>query len=335
MRSVSQDPDNLLRWDGHRRGWTEVHFLKLNDPRSRTALWIRFSLHVPTSAAEEARAELWGIFFDGEDPTRGFALKRGLPCGALHAQRSPFCLTLAGASLTADRCVGELQDGQHRLAWGLRHSGAEEPYRVFPFDWLYRTPFPRTKIATPHPGAHFSGRVIADGLSIPLSSAPGLQEHLWGTEHAHRWAWGHCSAFREDPAAVWEGLDAQVALGPLRSPPLKLFVVRAFGRELRFNRPLQWVRNRSRCERERWRFTAECKAARLEGELWWKTAQVIGVTYHEPDGRPLWCHNTALASARLRILDADRRPLHVLTCEGMAMVERGERRADPAVAIWL
>lgn len=333
----AKEQANLLRWDGSRSGFYEVYFLKLNDARSRTAVWLRYTLTSPGSGGEAPRAELWGIFFDAADRRRHFALKRTFAIEQLRFDNNRFALELGPAGLSQGACHGELEDQRrgHRLRWELRFDSAAPPLFHLPHPRLYSAPLPKTKLVSPHVDACFDGWVEADGRRLEIAAAPGQQTHMWGTRHGLRWCWGHCSAFAEDPTAVWEGLDAQVAVGPLSSPPLKVFFLRHQGRWHRFNRLRQWLTNRSQWEVGRWTFEARSDALRMIGTVDCALEDLIGVTYTDTDGSPLWCNNTKIADIRIELSDPTGAELGRLTGRGTSALEFVDRRIVPEVPIWI
>lgn len=334
---TAKERANLLRWDGSRRGFYEVYFLKLNDRASRTACWLRYTLLSPRPDVGPPRAELWGIFFDAADPAGHFALKRSLPVDRLRWDSNRFRLSLGEAELRQTGCAGEIADAErgHRLAWGLSFDSASEALFHWPLEQMYTLALPKTKMVSPHPDARFTGWIQADGRRIELAGAPGQQTHMWGSQHGLRWCWGHCDAFDEDPEAVWEGLDAQVPLGPWASPHLKLFFLRFQGRWHKFNRPRMLLRNRSQYELGRWSFEAFNQELRLAGTIECELSDLLGVTYQDPDGRLLWCNNSKLATAHLEVSTPDGRALGRLTSQRACALEFVDRHIAPEVPVWI
>jgi hypothetical protein len=328
---------NLLRWDGSRQGFYEVYFLKFNDLASQTAGWLRYTLLSPQPKVGPPRAELWGIFFDARDPGAHFAVKKSLPIDQLRFDGNRFRLDLGEAYLAQNACRGEIVDAArgHRLAWDLGFDSASEPLFHLPHERLYTLALPKTKIVSPHVDARFCGTLTADDRTIELQAAPGQQSHMWGTQHGLRWCWGHCDAFAEDPAAVWEGLDAQVAVGPWSSPHLKVFFLRFAGAWHRFNKLSMWLSNRSTWEIGRWDFEAGSDRLRIMGTAECELADLLGVTYQDPDGRRLWCNNTKVASLSLQVQDPEGRELGRLTSRKACALEFVDRRIVPEVPVWI
>ena len=221
------------------------------------------------------------------------------------------------------------------MSWELSFDSPSPTLFHFPNQRLYDLPLPKTKVLSPHVDARFSGRLTADDRTIEPDAAPGEQAHLWGTQHGQRWVWGHCNTFVEDPDAVWEGLDAQVPLGPWSSPHLKIFFLRFDGRWHRFNALRMWLRNISHWEIGRWSFEAQNEQVRVSGTVECELNDLLGVSYVDPDGSPLWCNNTKIASIGLQVHDSSGRDLGSLTSRKGCALEFVDRRIVPEVPIWI
>ncbi len=181
--------------------------------------------------------------------------------------------------------------------------------------------------------ARFSGSIEAAGRRVEFKDAPGQQTHIWGSKHALRWAWGHCNAFKEDPGAVWEGLDSQIKLGPLTSPHLKVFYLKTGGREYLFNAVPLWIKNKSDWRLGRWTFEAKTKEIRIKGEVSSRPEGFVGVTYADPDGGALWCNNSKVADIRISLFGPKGERLGELTSEKGCALEFVDRRTYPEVPI--
>ncbi len=228
MNVPSREADNRLRWD-KRPGWYEVYYVKLNELRTGKAFWLRYTLTSP--AAGEPFCELWGVFFDPQNPENNFVLKDRFPIDELSSEDSPFRVSVAGSELRLDSCRGSISHEDHSLAWELELESKDPPFRMFPHSIMYKTPFPKTKFTSPHQNCRLSGKLKADGKEIDVADAPGEQAHIWGTEHALCWAWAHCNTFEQEPDAVFEGLAPRIKIGPARSPHLSMFYLKYQGKD--------------------------------------------------------------------------------------------------------
>lgn len=317
-----------LRWQPGRRPFYEVYFIKGNLVNSRQAFWLRYTLTAPRRHRGPDIAQLWGIFFDGERPERNFAVQQTLPGARLQWLAAENQLLVGDAGCSPAACSGSIDDAGrgHCLSWEFSLADAGAPLRHFAHPLMYRLPFPKTKLACPVWNGRLRGWLDVDGQRLELDDTPGQLEHLWGVEHALRWAWGHCNSFADAPGVVWEGLDAQVALGPVPSPHLKVFYLQIGERRYRFDRLDQWLRNRSSWEPFCWEFAAHGLGARLRGRATCRSEDVVVVTYSDPSGERLYCHNSKLADLDLHITDAAGNTLGSFTARGTAALEFVDRR---------
>jgi hypothetical protein len=328
-----KERDNLLCWDGKKRGFFEVYFLKFNDILTRTAGWLRYTLTSPLRG--DPYCELWGIFFDVAEPGRNFAVKERFPIARLTREKNRFALRIGEAALSQNACSGSIHDSArgHSLSWDLQFDSAGASLHQWPYPWMYTAPFPKTKMKSPHLDARFSGTLTAGGKSYKLDRIPGQQSHMWGAQHGLRWAWGHCNTFRDRPGTVWEGLDAQIKLGPFKSPHMKYFYLKTGGREYWFNDAVKLFSNKSDWKLGSWKFEARNRDIRMRGEVTSRMEEFVGVTYTDPDGEQLWCNNSKVADLKLELFHSDGRPMGELTAEQSAAAEYVDRKTYPEVPI--
>lgn len=336
MNTETLDELNRLRWDG-RSGHYEVYFLKLHDPATGTGIWLRYTLTAPRPGVGDARCEVWAVFSDPRRPGHHVAAKDTFPIRALQSNAAPFEIRIQDSHLDSTSCRGHAGTGPDgpRLAWDLRFEGTCEPLLHFPVRAMYRAGFPKTKVLSPHPLARFSGEITVEGRRLSVQDAPGQQSHLWGSRHALRWAWCNAGDFAEDATAVFEGLHSEIQAGPLRIPHILLFFLRLDGTWHRFASVRQCFSNRSRYRPEAWEFELDNGSLRVQGRASAERGAFAGVTYLDPPGARLYCHNTGLADLHLRVLDRRGNELRALNCRRGAAFETVERRPHPGIPILL
>ena len=328
----AKERDNIIRWDG-RPGWYEVYYMKWNDPANNAAFWVRYTLTSPAGGGEPF-CELWGIFFDSVDPSKNFAVKQRFGINRFEAEKDRFALRIADAEMTMNMAKGVITDGVgNDLGWDLELSSDSPTFRHFPHQWMYTAGFPKTKVLSPHEDCRFTGSVTANGRTISFVDAPGQQTHIWGVKHALRWSWGHCNAFHEDNSAIWEGLDSQIKLGPIKSPHLSLFYLRHQGEDHLFNSIGSLFTNKSDWSLGKWTFTASGKELDMKGEITCDYSALVGVTYEDPDGENLWCNNSKVADIKIELFGKDGSEKGVLTADGVCAAEFVDRRTYPEVPI--
>lgn len=338
--------DNLMRFDGQQLGFYEVYFIEVQDRAHQSGLWIRYTLRSPVKRDGGAIAEVWGMFFDRKDPARNIALKQSMLFAEAQLEHDRLFFSVAGCQLTHSGCRGRIERDGKLIEWDLAW---EERSRLvhYPFERMYSGGFPKTKVLSPHFDLRARGSYAANGVRFELADEPGQQSHLWGTRHAHRWIWAHSNTFAEEPNAVFEGLTAEVKVGPIATPFLTLFALRYRGVDYLFNRPRDLLRtNESRTDAKisasnyfpvsRWIVGGGNDRLRFRGEIWSDLPHYIGARYTDPDGSGLVCSHSKVASAKLEILTRDGgawRVSDTLTSDGATALEFVGREPDPRVAI--
>jgi 2-keto-4-pentenoate hydratase/2-oxohepta-3-ene-1,7-dioic acid hydratase in catechol pathway len=138
----------------------EIYFAVLLDESRRRALWIRQTL-----VRTDARATIWGAWFDADASPKTRAAKR----------------FEAGEMFTATGAAGSV-DG---LAWDVRWWGGKPPGRELPA-WV---PAPMHAHSLLH-DAECEGTVTVDGESRTLRGR-ALAMHLWGAKYVPtlHWIW--------------------------------------------------------------------------------------------------------------------------------------------------
>lgn len=322
--------DNFPVWDGRASGHYEVYFLKFNDPGRKIAAWIRYTLLSPRHGP--AVAEVWGFFFDRDDPGRNLAVKDTYPATELALGKDPL-VRISSSVLRHGEAQGKAGKNGRDMVWQLRWDGTGQCLYHFPYRWMYRAPFPRTKVLSPWPDARVSGTLEVGGRSYRFDGAPGQQSHLWGSGYADRWTWCHCNAFDEEDA-VLEALSARIRIGPVRLPPLTIFLLNFRGRLYRLNSLGSMVHNRSRSNLGRWEFEGKGENVAIRGEVAVDPRFMLGAGYTGPSGEKRWCHNSKVADIELRVALPGSPPA-ILTARGTCAAEWVEKYQDQRVPLWI
>ncbi|MBI5487925.1 MAG: hypothetical protein HY905_11380 [Deltaproteobacteria bacterium] len=322
--------DNVTVWDGSRRGWYEVYYLKLNVRETGEAFWIRYTLLSPEKGHGSPVAELWAIAFDPRESGRNLALKRTVPIAEARIERAPFGFGVGNAQLRHDAATGSLEGRAGKLEWNLAWDPPAETFRHFPHEAMYRLALPKTKVLVPNQDVSFRGTIRWNDRVVECRGEPGQQTHIWGTKHADRWVWGHGNAF-EGVDASFECLSARIRIGPLVTPDLVLLFLRRGGRWCRLNSLWQAVMQKTEADLPVFRFRGEGEGIRLSGEASARIGDFIGVEYTDPDGEHLWCYNTKVADLRLDVEDDGRsETLHARRTFALEFVQRVK---DPRIPI--
>lgn len=333
---------NAPKWDGTSRGHYEVWYLTLSDPDSGRGFWFRYTFEVPRDAGRAPAAELWGFAFTPGRPAIGG--KRTVPLAwppsAIVSERRQanqgHSMNVDGAVLEEGRARGELPEVG--LVWDVRWEPSSTALWHIPA-WVGRSKLPSTRVCSPSVDAVFTGEVRVGGEVVTLTGGRGCQTHLWGRQHAARWAWGHCNAFHDGDGrlrddVLLEAIWARPLLAPGRPSPAGFtFLYAEVGGEVIPCNAFPWLlRASSRVTGRRWELRGRTRDAAVRAVLEGDPSEMAQVTYQDPDGTPAWCVNTEIARCALEVERPDG-SVERFTSEGLAHVEFGDRRPDPGVPV--
>jgi hypothetical protein len=293
---------NALQWDGE-PGHYEVYYVTLTDPGSGVGLWIRYTMVAPLpGTGEDATCSLWFLAMDPNDPAANVGEKVSFPVAAMQGGREPFELRIADSVLSDTGMTGSLEQDGRRCEWDLRWAPSLPAYgHVHP---LLRRGIAKTVLFLPHPDLDISGTVAFGGRRLEIAGARGGQAHLWGSKHATRWAWAHCNDFTDAAGqprreTFLDGVSVFVPRFGRELGPNTPVVGRFGGNDLRSTSPLVVLRNDSDFELEGWSFEAHGRGIRVRGSVTARREDLVGVTYHDPDGELAYCYNTEVADMHL------------------------------------
>jgi len=371
---VDAEAWNLARFDPQRvnpaKGHVESTFIKLNDPRSPRALWVKMTVFAPTSRTsggpphERGRtvAEAWAIAFDrtvDEEPpssyrepgaprrpaatARHVAAKQTVPIEEATLTRvRPYRLAVAGVQFDGHRLKGEVVHGHARIQFDLTLDARDPaPFVPFPLPAMYRGAFPKSKLVSPIFDARANGEVIVEGSgptrTWDVRDWPAMEGHNWGVGHADLYAWAHCNSWNEPEGRdfVFEGFSGRVKLGGRFTTPL-ITIVGLRHRGVRYEARLagELLRARGRIERlRRWSFGAKQADATIEGEFEIRDEDTVGLWYPNPTGEMTYCLNSKIARADVRFTPRGRTPLH-LTSDAAAL-EIGTHDASHGIRMYV
>jgi len=302
---------NAMQWDGE-PGHYEVWYVTFTDPATGVGFWIRYTMVAPLpETGEQATCSLWLMAMDPADPGRNVGQKVSLPVSQMHATAEPFELRIGDATLTDRGMKGSLRQDGIASEWDLSWEPRLEAYgHVHPF--LRRARIAKTVLFLPHPGVGVRGFVQIGERRIDVAGAEGGQAHLWGSKHATRWAWAHCNDFagpdgrRRDDTFI-DGVSVYVPRFGRQIGPNTPVVARVGGEDLLSVGPLAVTRNPSEFGLDHWRFEARGGHRKATCEVSARREDLVGVTYHDPDGELAYCYNTEVADMRLNLWERDGR----------------------------
>lgn len=289
---------NLVRWSpvGH-GGLIESLFLKFHLPELRAAFWARYTLRRPQEGRGEPVGCLWAVF--SEEGGTTIAGCDAYPAREVAVGRDRFYVRIGPGEMTMGRATGQVTTSGRSIAWSLDFETGSPCLIHFPSEALYRGPFPRNKIASPHFRTRFRGTLCIGDRMVTVSDAVGMQGHNWGPTVSPSWLWAHATGFDGESDAVFEAVSSRLMVGPFRSPPLTILALRARGRQVLFNRPDLWVRNRCDLRGLRWEVSGSSGGVQVAAEVTARPQDTVGLDYLSPDGQRVRCVNSNLASARV------------------------------------
>jgi len=292
---------NRARLDGRAAaGHYESWFARANHPTRPLAFWIRYTLLVPKGRREDAVAEVWAIWFDGESG-RHVALKETLPLARATFSTHELDVRIGLSSLDQHHLEGRARGGGHTLRWQLTYAGDDAPLLLLDRHW-YRRDFPKAKALVAMPNAQFFGSVAIDGVAVPIDGWVGSQNHNWGSRHTDHYAWGQVAGFDSYADSFLEVATARLKIGPLWTPPMTPLVLRHRGQEIALNRLAQTLRTKANVRYFRWTFGGENDRLRIEGRIEAPRAAFVGLRYYNPPGGTKQCLNSKLAACEVRLL---------------------------------
>lgn len=321
-----------------REGFQEVWFLKVNDPSSQRALWLRFLLLTSENGFRRV-AETWAVVFHRKENREisKLALRQTYD---IHA----FSELSGGAGVRIDRCElsdthtrGQIQYKGRSIQWDLAIQPAQASSFNFVPDALAKVGLVKNRAFSVGEDLRVSGTTKIDGETHSWNLAPAMQAHLSGPRKARSWVWGHCNTFANEQGQpvpfVFDGLSAQTAWnGPIPSPRFSTFYFRYQNQEFRFNSIWDVLRSRSNHSLTEWTFEAERGDYRFRGKMTAELRDFAGLTYEDTDGSYRYCTTSQLSDLTVWVykrgkLDA------TLSSQGTAAYELISRDRNPYVPL--
>jgi hypothetical protein len=313
----------LSRGAGH----YESFYLKAARPDGGLGLWIRHTIHKRPGA--QPTASIWFVLFDGEAPAP-VATKATFPAGELSTPEGAY-VQIDGARLEHGRAVGEIHTEGLNADWDLTFEDRGEPLHHLPYGWMYRAPLPRTKLLSPYPQAHFSGRLSVAGREIELDRWPGMIGHNWGAEHAERWTWIQAAGFAGEDSYFDMGAG-RIKVGPWTTPWIANGMLQIDGRRHRLG-GLDKVRATeiddapTECS-----FRVPGNGLVVRGRVHAEPRRFVGWVYADPDGGEHNTLNCSISDLEL-IVESEGGEPRKFSVDGAAAYEIGMRETDHGIAL--
>jgi hypothetical protein len=298
-------------------GHYESFYLKACHPEEPLGVWIRYTVHKKPAA--ESVGSVWFTYFEAGAGGPIAAKESGAPPAAGERE---WIKVGDESGIGSGRAFGWAGPAW----WELSFKSEEEPLFHLPSDWMYRAPLPKTKLCTPTPAAHFSGRVGVGERQLSLDGWRGMVGHNWGAEHAERWIWLHGATEDGD----W--LDAavgRVIIGGMKTPWIANGAVSLEGERyaLGGRRGVDIREAPGACA-----FHLAGRGISVSGDVSAPLEDCVGWVYADPGGGEHHSLNCSIADMRLRI-EPKERPVRALEIRGGAAYELGLREQNHGVKI--
>jgi hypothetical protein len=319
-----------------RTGMYESFYLRAVAPEEPLGVWLRYTVH--KRPGSHARGALWCTVFDTR-PADGPLEHDAQPTGGPFQHKlssddvgvpSGGWISIGEATLTPERAEGTCGEAR----WSLRFASAEPELRHLPRAWMYRAPWPRTKLTSPLPAASFAGTLeLPGGRTLHLDGWRGMVGHNWGAEHAERWIWLHGINFEQDPGAWLDVAIGRVRIGPWQTPWVANGALSIDGKRI----PLGGLGARGLLVAESPR---RCRLSlpgpdglTLDAHIDTPAGSIAGWAYADPDGSQHDIANCSIAALTLTVRQPGTAPARTLHTVHGAAYELGMREHDHGVPI--
>ncbi len=310
---------NFTHYNNLKTGHYESFFQRANHPTRPLAFWIRYTIFSPKNHPQDALAELWAIFFNGETGQH-VAVKREASLKQCIFSPSSFFVEIDKAQLEPGKLFGKVNTKENALAWDLTFTSDAKPLLLLPPE-LYKTKLPAAKSLVGYPMATYNGLLSVNGENIPIMNWVGSQNHNWGSKHTDLYAWGQVAGFDTHPESFLEVATARLKIGPLWTPFMTLLVLRHNQQEYALNSLVQSLKAKGTFDYFSWTFRSETKQIAVQGTISAPKDAFVGLNYYNPPGGTKHCLNTKIASCTLRFANKLQHTIETLMTQNRSAFE--------------
>ena len=309
------------QWKGQ-RPWFEIWFAVVIDASRTRALWLRQTIFVPRQG--EARATIWGAWFDAAARPPARAAKRYVPIEHATVARVGGEVRDVGNVGNAEPLIriddswlgrAGAMGNVSELSWDVRWTGGRTVHEDLP-SWL---PVPSHARPIAH-DAEAVGRVTIAGETVELSGRATAM-HLWGRRRMPTLHWIY---------APWMGGDGSLEVQAMSLSDrfaMGLATLRLDGPADGSEAPPVYAGRPATAAHPSCLITATVAGARrlIHTRAWAEPAAMVGYAYRDTDDRDLMIAQSDIGSAHLEVYHraAPGAPWHAVE----------ERRVDGGVAV--
>lgn len=329
---MSRDLDRP-RWKGQ-RPWFEIWFAVVFDTGRRRALWIRQTMFVPRQG--EARATIWGAWFDADARPPARAAKRyvSIERARIGETGETGETGQTGATRAADPLIqiedswlgrGGAVGSVSGLLWDVRWTGGRVVHEDVP-SWV---PAPTHARPIVH-DADASGRVTVGADTIEIGGR-AIAMHLWGKRRVSTLHWIYAPWIGDGSLEVQAiSLKDRLAMGlsELRlDGPLEAAGASRSAQSGPHRRPTSLIGRPATAAHPSCLITATVAGARrlIHARAWAEPATMVGYAYRDTDDRDLMIAQSDIGSAHLEVYSR--------TAPGAPWHPVDERRVAGGVAV--
>lgn len=279
--------------------------VKLNDPASQRALWLRFSV-LSSGNGFKRVAEVWAVYFQKQKngEVRKTAIKQTYDINAFLASDQSD-IRIGNCSLLSDSTQGSIHSKGQSVEWDLKVSKSENSSIHFVPDFLSKTGLVKNSIVTLCEEQVFSGKLTINGEEIVWNNVPGMQGYFDGTKNGHSWVWGHCNAFFDAHGLpsnfLFEGFSTRSQVGPFVIPKLSSFYFLYRDQHYHFNTLRDALYVKSRHDLNEWKFQADRDDLSFRGQIRAEHKDFAGLSFEDTNGSLLYCTHSELATMDIQI----------------------------------
>ena len=308
------------------KGHYESFYIKACHPTEPLGIWIRHTVH--KHSRDEVRGSVWFTLFDGTaDGPRASKVTMREP----RVDDGAY-IVIGDTRFEPGRAVGSARTEQLDASWELTFSAEQDALFHLPRDWMYRAPFPKTKLLSPYPDARFDGTVKAGDRTVELTGWRGMVGHNWGAQHAERWIWLHGADFEGAPDAWLDIAIGKVKLGLITTPWIANGTLHIDGERHRLGGPEKARRTRVSEKPTSCDFLIPGSGLTVTARVESEKKNFVGWVYADPDGPEHNTVNCSIADMTLTVSAAGK-PDRELRVRGGAAYELGMRETDHGMPI--
>ncbi|OFZ21733.1 MAG: hypothetical protein A2X94_15715 [Bdellovibrionales bacterium GWB1_55_8] len=319
----------------------ETWSLKLNDPASQRAFWLRFTTLITKNGFRRI-SEIWGVLFERDQNREVLksALRQTFDISAFKLAPGS-TVRIGDCELSLDmahgRTRGTIRSKGHALRWDLQFRGNKPAAFTLTPETLARSGVLKNISNTLSEDLRFEGFLVYDDKTIEWKSAPGMLTHFKGPRSDHSWVWGHANSFvnerGESVPFIFEGITTRPhAFGAIRLPKLSSFYFLYNGQEYRFHSLWDSIRSKSSSTLQEWEFQADRGELSFRGKASSEHKDFAGLTFEDTNGSLLYCANSKLSDLSLHVYRGGKLD-NSFYANGTAALEIVSRERNPYVPL--